>query len=101
MFPTPIRNAAFCFLDASSKSGAALAPFIVDILAGFNPVFPNAMMGTLTLLAFVPYLFLPETFNADIPNNIQGMKKMDDILALRLFCGKKEQKRQSIPLDSL
>ena len=45
LFPTPTRNAAFCFLDASSKIGAAVAPFLVDLLGAMNKLLPNVIIG--------------------------------------------------------
>ena len=81
LFPTATRNATFCFLDASSKMGAALAPFLVDMLS-----LPNVVIGILTVLAALPYIFLPETLTADVPRNVEDMAGMKNIIAKKAGC---------------
>ena len=80
LFPTPCRNATFCFLDASSKIGAALAPFLVDLLSLVNSRLPNVIIGILTVLAAIPYLFLPETLTSEVPRNVEDMAQMTNVL---------------------
>jgi hypothetical protein len=81
VFPTSTRNAAFCFLDATSKIGAAVAPFIVDLLAIVDKTLPNIAIGFITLTAAIPFFFLPETRDTDIPETIEDMAQMNDIIA--------------------
>ena len=83
LFPTSTRNAAFCFLDASSKIGAAFAPFIVDLLGLIDRVLPNVAIGLFTVLAAIPYFFLPETMNADVPETIDDMENMNDVIGIK------------------
>lgn len=85
LFPTKARNAAFCFLDASSKFGAAISPFLVDLLAMWYEVLPNVVIGLLTILAAIPFLFLPETQGEDVPHNLEDMSKMDKTMIKRLL----------------
>ena len=84
MFPTSTRNAAFCFLDASSKIGAALAPFIVDLFGLIDKTLPNVAIGIFTVLAVFPYIFLPETMDTCIPETVEDMEKMDNTIASKL-----------------
>ena len=84
MFPTSTRNAAFCFLDASSKIGAALAPFIVDLFGLIDKTLPNVAIGIFTVLAVFPYIFLPETMDTGIPETVEDMEKMDNTIAAKL-----------------
>ena len=86
LFPTATRNATFCFLDASSKMGAALAPFLVDMLSLINNRLPNVVIGILTVLAALPYIFLPETLTADVPRNVEDMAGMKNIIAKKAGC---------------
>ena len=89
LFPTNTRNATLCFLDASSKIGASAAPFIVDLLYTASVTLPNVIIGILTLFAAIPFFFLPESINTDVPQTIEDMEKMDKTLFRRVF-NKKE-----------
>jgi hypothetical protein len=45
VFPTSVRNATFGVLDACSKVGAAIAPFLVDLLSLIDNGLPNLVMN--------------------------------------------------------
>lgn len=58
ILPTEVRNFGFNLLESVSKTGSALAPFVVD-LGGETVVL--AVFGTLSLVAALPLVGLPET----------------------------------------
>ena len=67
-------------MDASSKIGAGLAPFLVDFLGLVDYRMPNVVIGVLTILAALPYIFLPETLGTDVPRNVEDMIDMQNII---------------------
>jgi hypothetical protein len=52
-----------------------VAPFIVDLLSLIDHGLPNLVIGALTVSAVVPFFFLPETANKDIPESIEDMNR--------------------------
>ena len=84
IFPTSTRTVAFCVLDCCSKVGATLAPFLVDLLSTIDDTLPNTVIGIMTLIASFTFFFLPETMDEDIPETVEDMAKMKDILAKKM-----------------
>ena len=77
IFPTSVRNATYGLLDACSKIGAAIAPFLVDLLSLVDHGLPNLVIGVLTISAAIPFFFLPETSGQDIPESVECMEKLN------------------------
>lgn len=98
VFPTSVRNATFGILDACSKVGAAIAPFIVDLLSLVDRGLPNLVIGALTISAVIPFLFLPETVNREIPESIEDMNKLTEY-SLVARCIKRRRKAKLHPLQ--
>ena len=54
---------------------------------------PNVIIRILTLVAVLPFFFLPETLKRDVPQTIEEMKKMDKTFIKSLFEKKRSQTR--------
>ncbi len=80
IFPTSIRTMAFCLLDVTSKFGATLAPFLVDLLANIDNKLPNIIIGALSLVTALVFLFMPETKDEDIPETVHDMAEMKKVI---------------------
>lgn len=75
LLPTPTRNFGFNLMDSISKTGSALAPFVVDIGGEISPSLPTTVFGVLVLVTSVCFLFLPETRSRPLPQNIESVEK--------------------------
>ncbi|XP_046553875.1 organic cation transporter protein-like [Haliotis rubra] len=79
LFPTVIRHSATGASSSWARVGGMIAPYIVDwgkIVGGdFGRALPLLVFGSLSVLAGLLALLLPETLNRDLPETIEdGIK---------------------------
>ncbi|XP_067676240.1 organic cation transporter protein-like [Haliotis asinina] len=79
LFPTVIRHSATGASSSCARTGAMIAPYIVDVGkfvdGDFSRALPLLMFGSLAVLAGLLALLLPETLNRDLPETIEdGIK---------------------------
>uniref|UniRef100_A0A8C4S7S6 Solute carrier family 22 member 4 n=1 Tax=Erpetoichthys calabaricus TaxID=27687 RepID=A0A8C4S7S6_ERPCA len=75
LYPTVVRNMAVGACSTSSRVGSIIAPYFV-YLGIFNRILPYMVMGSLTILAGVIILLLPESFGKSLPETINHMEIM-------------------------
>jgi OCT family organic cation transporter-like MFS transporter 4/5 len=98
VFPTSVRNGTYGMLDACSKLGAAIAPFLVELLSLIDAGLPNLVIGALTISAVIPFFFLPETSGQSIPESIPDMKRLTHCTLVAKCC-KKSRRRKVYPIS--
>ena len=91
VFPTSVRNGTYGLLDACSKIGAAIAPFLVDLLSLIDAGLPNLVIGALTISAVIPFFFLPETAGKEIPESIEDMKRLTNYTLVAKCCRRRRK----------
>ncbi|XP_067676242.1 organic cation transporter protein-like [Haliotis asinina] len=79
LFPTVIRHSATGASSSWARVGGMIAPYIVDwgkfIGGDFGRALPLLVFGSLSVLAGLLALLLPETLNRDLPETIEdGIK---------------------------
>ncbi|XP_067675418.1 organic cation transporter protein-like [Haliotis asinina] len=79
LFPTVIRHSATGASSSWARVGGMIAPYIVDwgkfVGGDFGRALPLLMFGSLSVLAGLLALLLPETLNRDLPETIEdGIK---------------------------
>ncbi|EDX06893.1 GD25780 [Drosophila simulans] len=70
MMPTVIRSGGVGVMSTFARFGAMLAPF-VPLLASYYEPLPLLLFGTLSLVAGLLSLLLPETFNRKLPDTVE------------------------------
>ncbi|OWF45915.1 Organic cation transporter protein [Mizuhopecten yessoensis] len=75
LFPTVVRNAGMGASSCISRIGAIAAPYIADsgnyIGGSTGKAFPLAVFGSLSILAGLLSLHLPETMGQELPETIE------------------------------
>ncbi|KAM6970041.1 uncharacterized protein FYW47_005309 [Aplochiton taeniatus] len=74
LYPTVVRNVGIGICSSAARIGSITAPYVI-YLGSFNKSLPYILMGGLTVCASLVNLFLPETFNKDLPETIEQMQK--------------------------
>ncbi|XP_067675913.1 organic cation transporter protein-like [Haliotis asinina] len=79
LFPTVIRHSAFGASSSLARLGGMIAPYIADwgkfVGGDIGRALPLLMFGSLSVLAGLLALLLPETLNRDLPETIEdGIK---------------------------
>ncbi|XP_060594048.1 organic cation transporter protein-like isoform X2 [Ruditapes philippinarum] len=79
LFPTVVRNAGMGSSSCMARVGGMIAPYIADLdrLVGgsFGKALPQVVFGTLSIIAGLLALYLPETLKRSLPETIeQGIK---------------------------
>ena len=72
IFPTTIRNSAMGLVSFSTRIGGITAPF----LARLSQVLPNmhfVIFGVMSLIGGLLNIYLPETKDAPLPENIESL----------------------------
>ncbi|MED6246472.1 hypothetical protein ATANTOWER_018428 [Ataeniobius toweri] len=80
IYPTVLRNVGMGMCSSAARIGSITAPYVI-YLGTYNKVLPYILMGTLTIASSVVNLFLPETFNKDLPETVEQMQECQG------FCG--------------
>ncbi|XP_039228739.1 organic cation transporter protein isoform X2 [Drosophila yakuba] len=70
MMPTVIRSGGVGVMSTFARFGAMLAPF-VPLLASYYDPLPLLLFGSLSLVAGLLSLLLPETFNRKLPDTVE------------------------------
>ena len=70
LFPTVIRSVALSFACSMARLGSMAAPFIA-YLAELNPVLPIFVFGSITFVAGLQTILLPETNRKRLPDSLQ------------------------------
>ncbi|XP_066572981.1 solute carrier family 22 member 4 isoform X2 [Amia ocellicauda] len=73
LFPTVVRNMAVGVCSMASRIGSISAPYFV-FLGKFDKFLPYILMGSLTIIAGVLALLLPESFGVPLPETIDQMQ---------------------------
>ncbi|XP_039228741.1 organic cation transporter protein isoform X4 [Drosophila yakuba] len=74
MMPTVIRSGGVGVMSTFARFGAMLAPF-VPLLASYYDPLPLLLFGSLSLVAGLLSLLLPETFNRKLPDTASNLPK--------------------------
>uniref|UniRef100_A0A1A8S740 Solute carrier family 22 (Organic cation/carnitine transporter), member 5 n=1 Tax=Nothobranchius rachovii TaxID=451742 RepID=A0A1A8S740_9TELE len=74
IYPTVLRNVGMGMCSSAARIGSITAPYVI-YLGTYNKVLPYILMGSLTISSSVVNLFLPETFNKDLPETVEQMQK--------------------------
>jgi len=74
LLPTPTRNFGFSFLEFVSKSGSAIAPFIVDLGGAIDAGIPPLVFGCVIIVSSTSFLFLPETRGKPLPQSVNEVE---------------------------
>ena len=72
--PTQQRGLAMGVMQMSSRIGAALSPFVVDLVSELHETAPSAVFGTLALLSSLVTLLLPETAGQPMPETVADVE---------------------------
>jgi len=75
LMPTPARNLGFNLMDAISKVGSAVAPFIVELGGEYSSTLPVTVFGAVILASSGCFLFLPETKGLPLPKNTDAVEQ--------------------------
>ncbi|GFS07912.1 solute carrier family 22 member 21 [Elysia marginata] len=68
-YPTVTRSLGYGFANTSSRVGAIIAPFVINL--DDMPLFTFILMGSLTLISMVITCFIPETRNKVMAETVQ------------------------------
>ncbi|RUS89292.1 hypothetical protein EGW08_002966 [Elysia chlorotica] len=69
-YPTVIRSLGYGFANTSSRVGAIIAPFVINL--DDMPLFTFILMGSLTLVSMVITCFIPETRNKVMAETVRA-----------------------------
>ncbi|KAG8128644.1 hypothetical protein E2320_015465, partial [Naja naja] len=78
LYPTIVRNMGIGASSMASRIGSILSPYFV-YLGAYDRFLPYILMGSLTVLAGILTLFLPETYGTPLPDTIEQMLKVKGI----------------------
>ncbi|XP_006156612.1 solute carrier family 22 member 8 [Tupaia chinensis] len=73
LYPTVIRQRGMGIGNVWARIGSMISP-LVKITSEVKPFLPNAIYGTVTLLAASAAFFLPETLNRPLPETVEDME---------------------------
>ncbi|XP_077183013.1 organic cation/carnitine transporter 2-like isoform X1 [Paroedura picta] len=78
LYPTVVRNMGVGASSMASRFGSILSPYFV-YLGAYDRFLPYILMGTLTVLAGILTLFLPESNGTPLPETIEQMLRVKGI----------------------
>ncbi|XP_062976772.1 organic cation/carnitine transporter 2-like [Elgaria multicarinata webbii] len=78
LYPTVVRNMGVGACSMASRFGSILSPYFV-YLGAYDRFLPYILMGSLTVLAGILTLFLPETYGTPLPDTIEDMLRVKGI----------------------
>uniref|UniRef100_A0A3B3TLF8 Solute carrier family 22 member 21 n=1 Tax=Poecilia latipinna TaxID=48699 RepID=A0A3B3TLF8_9TELE len=74
LYPTVLRNTAIGACSTASRIGSIIAPYFI-YLRTYSVSLPYILMGSLTAVAGLLSLLLPESFGMPLPDTISHMQK--------------------------
>ncbi|ESO89316.1 hypothetical protein LOTGIDRAFT_106549 [Lottia gigantea] len=74
LFPTVVRQAGMGFSSSCARLGGMISPY-VTIGGDFGRALPMIIFGSLSIGAAILTLYLPETYNKDLPETIEDGKR--------------------------
>nr|XP_028573822.1 solute carrier family 22 member 5 isoform X2 [Podarcis muralis] len=78
LYPTVVRNMGVGASSMASRFGSILSPYFV-YLGAYDRFLPYILMGSLTVLAGIVTLFLPESYGMPLPDTIEQMLRVKGI----------------------
>lgn len=72
LYPTPLRNTATGACSMVSRIGSCVAPFLLKLCV-FLKYLPHITMASLSLLAAIATIFIPESFGYPLPETFEQM----------------------------
>ncbi|XP_032995949.1 solute carrier family 22 member 5 [Lacerta agilis] len=78
LYPTVVRNMGVGASSMASRFGSILSPYFV-YLGAYDRFLPYILMGSLTVLAGILTLFLPESYGMPLPDTIEQMLRVKGI----------------------
>lgn len=106
IFPTTLRNSAMGLVSFATRIGGITAPF----LARLGQVLPNMhfiIFGIMSLISGVLNIYLPETKDAPLPENIESLilmhssKSKHSVKPTSIKIKSKGNRYQQIPIDDM
>ncbi|XP_072120596.1 organic cation/carnitine transporter 2-like [Mobula birostris] len=97
LYPTSLRSTSVGVSSMASKIGSILSLYII-YLDAYQENLSLIVIGVLAMFAAIAVLFLPETFNVPLPDNIDQMQKIYWFKSTRLVhsnLGKSEKMKKS------
>ncbi|XP_077990619.1 organic cation transporter protein-like [Glandiceps talaboti] len=73
IFPTPLRNIGYGFVNFICYCGGIIAPYIV-LLVNISPSLPYVIMSSFTVISGFSILLLPETLNVPLPETLDDVQ---------------------------
>uniref|UniRef100_A0A8D0DWQ6 Solute carrier family 22 member 5 n=1 Tax=Salvator merianae TaxID=96440 RepID=A0A8D0DWQ6_SALMN len=78
LYPTVVRNMGVGASSMASRFGSILSPYFV-YFGTYDRFLPYILMGSLTVLAGILTLFLPESYGTPLPETIEQMLRVKGI----------------------
>ncbi|XP_076804376.1 organic cation/carnitine transporter 2-like isoform X4 [Clavelina lepadiformis] len=96
-FPTPTRQTVMGICSACARIGGIISPYILHAGENGETVAPCLGMAAVILLSVASNVFLPETRDQPLPQNVEDALKMKGLLpTIRCNGGKEKSDRQSV-----
>ena len=75
VMPTQARAQALTASQTATSCGAAVAPFVVDLVRDLDPAAPSVVFGVAALMASLVTLLLPETMGKRMPETAADVER--------------------------
>ena len=72
--PTQQRGVALGVCEIAVRIGAAVSPFVVDLVSSLHETAPSAVFGVVALVASLTTLLLPETVGQPMPETVADVE---------------------------
>lgn len=76
LYPTPLRSASMGACSMMARFGAMVAPF-APLLSVYSAPLPLLLFGSISLLASILSLLLPETVGTALPDNVLQAEELN------------------------
>ncbi|XP_076804378.1 organic cation transporter protein-like [Clavelina lepadiformis] len=87
LFPTPTRQTVMGICSACARIGGVISPYILHAGENGDTVAPCLGMAAVILLSVASNVFLPETRDQPLPQNMEDALKMKGLLLASHCCG--------------
>jgi OCT family organic cation transporter-like MFS transporter 4/5 len=85
-FPTVIRNVALGCCSMSARVGSTIAPYLLYLGTTWKPL-PILIFGLTAFAGGFLSLFLPETYNKDLPDTLADAERNDAVKVSEIQIG--------------